>query len=244
MHYLIYKTTNLVNGKYYLGQHQTKNKDDTYLGSGKLLLQAIKKYGNESFKREILYECSSVDEMNQKEKEIVTQEEVSNPECYNARIGGEGGWTHWVGTEGHKASTKRGGANSGVRERNVKLTTEECRRRFEIGLKRWRLDNPDKLNDHKSDKFKKEQSERFMGVKNPMYGKCWVFNPVSEETKLIDKELLHEYENNGWNQGKRMRNKTHNYGKCWVTKNGINKFIKRSEIEIFLHDGYIRGRIM
>jgi len=70
-YYLVYKTTNLINGKIYIGKHETYNLDDGYLGSGKLLLRAIKKYGKVNFKREILFECLTRDEMNMKEAQIV-----------------------------------------------------------------------------------------------------------------------------------------------------------------------------
>ena len=69
-HYLVYKTTNLVNGKIYIGKHETDNLDDGYLGSGKILRKAIEKYGEQNFKREILFECSTREEMNAKEAEI------------------------------------------------------------------------------------------------------------------------------------------------------------------------------
>lgn len=50
----VYKTTNLINGKIYIGQHTTENIDDGYLGSGVILQKAFKKYGKENFKREVL----------------------------------------------------------------------------------------------------------------------------------------------------------------------------------------------
>ncbi len=41
MYYVIYKTTNLVNGKFYIGKHQTNDLNDGYIGSGKILRLAI-----------------------------------------------------------------------------------------------------------------------------------------------------------------------------------------------------------
>jgi hypothetical protein len=45
MYYILYKTTNNVNGMIYIGQHTTNRLDDGYLGSGKRLRRAIKHYG-------------------------------------------------------------------------------------------------------------------------------------------------------------------------------------------------------
>ena len=44
---IIYKTTNTINGKIYIGQD--KNNNPSYYGSGKILQKAIKKYGKESY---------------------------------------------------------------------------------------------------------------------------------------------------------------------------------------------------
>ena len=62
----IYLTTNLVNGKRYIGQHTTNNLQDGYLGSGVLILKAIEKYGTENFQREILCYCETQEELDQK----------------------------------------------------------------------------------------------------------------------------------------------------------------------------------
>lgn len=50
----IYRITNLINGKTYIGQHKYKKLNDSYLGSGTLIRRAIKEYGKENFKKEIL----------------------------------------------------------------------------------------------------------------------------------------------------------------------------------------------
>ena len=89
LHCIVYKTTNLINNKYYIGQHQTYNLNDTYLGSGKILTRAINKYGSENFNREILFNFDDFDEMNEKEKELVTLKEVKDPMCYNLMPGGQ-----------------------------------------------------------------------------------------------------------------------------------------------------------
>lgn len=62
---IIYKTTNLINGKFYIGRDKFNNSE--YLGLGKILQSAIEKYGKENFKKEILEHCSSIEELNERE---------------------------------------------------------------------------------------------------------------------------------------------------------------------------------
>lgn len=58
----IYKTTCLVNGKIYIGKHEG-NENDNYLGSGEIFSLALRKYGKENFKREILRRCETLHEL-------------------------------------------------------------------------------------------------------------------------------------------------------------------------------------
>ena len=88
MFYVIYQTTNLLNGKIYIGIHKTTDENDSYLGSGKQLMYAVRKYGREHFKKEILFKYESLNEALDKEKELVTEEFVKRKDTYNISLGG------------------------------------------------------------------------------------------------------------------------------------------------------------
>lgn len=87
----IYKTTNLINNKVYIGKHkrETKNIDEKYFGSGKILKHAIKKYGINNFKNEIICWCFSEEELNAQEIFFINKYRENS---YNVAAGGEGGY--------------------------------------------------------------------------------------------------------------------------------------------------------
>lgn len=86
--FFIYKTTNLINGRYYIGIHRTKNLEDEYLGSGFVLNDAIKKYGKANFKREILEFFNSYEEAAEAERNLVTADFIKDSKNYNICEGG------------------------------------------------------------------------------------------------------------------------------------------------------------
>lgn len=86
--YFIYMTTNLVNGKKYIGQHYGEE-NDLYLGSGTLLNRAILKYGKENFKRKIL-EFTTKEKVNEREKYYIALYNAFESDAfYNLTPGGE-----------------------------------------------------------------------------------------------------------------------------------------------------------
>src|SRR6478736_6306216 len=89
-YYVIYKVTNLINDRHYIGRHQTKDIADGYMGSGIAINAAIKKYGKDNFKKEYLYFCSSKEELILKEIELVNESIVKDPCYYNMSLGGAG----------------------------------------------------------------------------------------------------------------------------------------------------------
>lgn len=92
MNFYIYRITNEINGKYYLGRRSCKcnPSKDSYMGSGKVLKLAIEKYGLENFSKEILCFAETAEELIEYESAIVDRYEVNNPMCYNLILGGAG----------------------------------------------------------------------------------------------------------------------------------------------------------
>ena len=87
---IVYKTTNNINKKIYIGQ-TTNPADKSYIGSGVVMMRAIKKYGKDNFTRETLIECSSLEELNEKERYYIKLFDSQNPKIgYNVDNGGNG----------------------------------------------------------------------------------------------------------------------------------------------------------
>lgn len=84
----IYKTTNILNNRYYIGRHSTNNLKDGYIGSGTMLKRSIKKYGLQNFKFEILYFCENFKELVKLEKHIINQSLLKDDLCMNMCEGG------------------------------------------------------------------------------------------------------------------------------------------------------------
>lgn len=82
----VYKITNRINGKIYIGQHIPNN--DRYYGSGPLIIEAIAKYGIINFDKEILEECSTKGDLNKAERKWIIELDSTDPKKgYNQRIG-------------------------------------------------------------------------------------------------------------------------------------------------------------
>jgi group I intron endonuclease len=87
----IYKTTNLINGRIYIGQKKGSF-DPSYLGSGWILAKALHKYGRENFKLEVIAYGSCREALDELEmKNIAEYREVfGNDFLYNITAGGCG----------------------------------------------------------------------------------------------------------------------------------------------------------
>lgn len=93
MNHYVYIITNLINGKKYIGKRSCKCaiEDDKYMGSGKLLHRAFKKYGKENFEKKILLVCETEDRAYKEEERAINLVRAwENAMYYNVNGGGKG----------------------------------------------------------------------------------------------------------------------------------------------------------
>lgn len=203
MNYIIYKTSNVLSGQYYIGCHQTLNLDDGYLGSGKYLKRAIKKYGKENFKFEILHVATSKEEMFKLERSIVNEELVHDPLSYNLKLGGSGGNPGIVGAfTGKKHSNE---TKEKIRQAASKqITTDEKRRKLSVNnAMRNNLEIRKKVS--KSLTGRVCSDEHCTKVAEANLGKILINNGIV--AKRIPKDELVKYENTEWSKGGLPRKK-------------------------------------
>lgn len=212
-YYTIYRTTNTINNKIYIGKHQTEDLEDGYLGSGKILKRAINLYGEDKFESEILYIFESKIEMDKMEAEIVDAEFVKREDTYNIKLGGEGGFDHinYVDIVGRKEKNRKAGRASAKKNwanpEFVKMIKEKASNTFKR-LHKEGLLNSSRFKDKKhTEETKKKMSGKThqKGSGNSNYGKCWIYNKELKESKSVKKENLEFWLNKGWIRGRKIK---------------------------------------
>lgn len=231
LRYIIYQTRNLVNGKIYVGAHVTLDPMDDYLGSGRLLQRAIRKYGRESFRKTIIEEFTSFEAMMAKEIEIVDAAFVRRNDTYNATVGGKGTW----GRSGETFASL-GPKRTEWLWKNDKLWRE----RQTVRLRKTHFGhgqpNPAQgkgwfnrggqnrlfaledscmliadgwargrlIPEHVSAALQAKRGTVPSGKGNPMFGRIWVTNKNLRQSRAISPDQLNTYLNDGWEKGRRM----------------------------------------
>ena len=199
MIYYFYKITNNINGKFYYGVHSTTNVDDGYMGSGKYLGNAYNKYGKSNFTKEILKYFDNKDDMYQYEREIVNEDLVRDINCYNIKIGGEGGGAKWSESQRSKFLSKVIGQ---------KRTPEQCDNISKSLIGReirteWRekISNTLKGNTPwNKNKHNIYTEEAISKISKSSKDRKWINNGV--KSKFVKEDSLEDYLNDGYVLGR------------------------------------------
>lgn len=216
MKYCIYKITNLVNGKTYIGQHKYTKLNDRYMGSGILIKKAIKKYGRENFKKEILYkDIQYKDTANSVEVFAIAKERALGKAEYNIDNGGTGSSRFSDKTRKKMSNAQRGKKKGHLSEETKRKISEANR-----GRPTWNKGG------HISKDVKKRISETEKGKK------------VSDETRRKQSEA-HKGQV-AWNRGKKCSIETReriskaNRGRVAWNK-GMKRIIDENGKRIYLN---------
>jgi hypothetical protein len=220
MYYSVYKITNLINNKTYIGIHKTENLDDGYMGSGKHLKYSIEKYGIENFIKEYLAIFDNPDDMYIMESQLVNEEFVNNKETYNLKIGGSGGFDFINNNEELRISKNRK-----ARESTNKILLEKYGKNWRSII--GKMAQQDRTKESLILAAKKAQNTRL-----EKYGYEGTFNNKKHtkeaKGKIGEKNSKHQ-----------KGEKNSQYGTMWITNGKENKKIKKEEL---IPDGWFRGR--
>jgi group I intron endonuclease len=209
-YYTIYKVTNKINGKIYIGSHKTKNLDDGYMGSGKYLTHALQKYGLENFTKEILFIFDNPKDMYAKEAEIVNDEFLTEENTYNLKRGGFGGWDYvneTVDFVARNTKASQNGNNHNKRSSSVRhcwtngcYTDREVSEKFTISARTSFLGKSHTEETKK--KIGQKNSSYQIGSGNSQYGTRWIHSISLQLSKKIrKKDPLPE----GWVEGRKIK---------------------------------------
>jgi hypothetical protein len=213
MHYILYKITNSVNGKFYIGTHKTKNINDGYFGSGKLLKRAILKYGIDKFSKEILHTFQTEEEMFKAEATVVNERFVERKDTYNVVVGGKGGFSYInanglavrnITNKNAKRLSKQAGKALRTKIQTDSEFREKRRKAAQLGsLRRQELYGPAFLGKRHSSVTKQKMSDakkgKTNGRKNSQYGTMWITDGIANK-KILKTEIIPV----GWNKGRNI----------------------------------------
>lgn len=176
MYGYIYKTTNKLNGKFYIGKHKSSYFDPRYLGSGNYITAAIKKYGSECFTNEMIDTADNLAELNDKEKYWIA--ELNARELgYNIAPGGDGGEV-WGDPSNHPSLGKPG----------LKGDDNPMRKMMKADpsfIERWKA------------KIKASKAKSKAKSKVSLAGRVCIVNSQNER-KLVPPDRLEVYLDDGW----------------------------------------------
>lgn len=211
----IYKLTLKKDRRYfYIGKHSTNDLDDGYMGSGIKVKLLKKELGKNCFDKEILSFWKNVEDALIEEKNLVTKELIDNEFCLNTIKGG--GTIDTTGLSHLVSEETRKKISEANKGRIISEKTKEKIRKSLLGKKRPKeiVEKTIKTKKEKGVLCCSEEAKRKIGDKNRG-------RKQSEEQKKLA-SIRH-------------------VGTKAVNKNGIVKYVKKEDLQMFLSNGWAIG---
>ena len=236
--YNVYKITNKVNGKFYIGVH--KGCMDDYWGSGIAIKRAVEKYGYDNFDKEILHTYNNKDTAYLKESELVDKD---NELSYNLNDGGFGGW-EYVNNEcingfkdkHHTAETKQFLSDKfkGM-SRSPDTEWKKGKLPHNTG-KEWSQETKDKISKSLTGRKRSKESNE----KNSQFNLQWNDNPFRKPWKELVGGKYDDLCEQRSNRMKEDNPMTQKKGTFFLINNGTSTKHHPKHTEI--PEGWVKGR--
>lgn len=239
-HYF-YKITNKYTNQYYLGIHSTNDLNDNYMGSGTFLKREYKKYGKNSFFKEILRFFDNREDLINYEKQMVNENVLKDTLCLNIIKGGVAGLERGF-TIGLVTVQDRDGNCFDVKTNDPRYLSGEL-----ISINKGKVTVKDKfgyfykisVNDPRY--ISGELTIVSKGNKS-VKGKIMVSK--DEVYKYVNLDELQQYLDNGWERKSNQKGRiSPTKGMVWVCKDDEQKIIQKNELQQHLDNGWIQSRI-
>lgn len=252
MKHYVYQIANTSNNMIYVGKRtHTDPPNDNYMGSGRLIKEAIKKEGIEHFTKTILQIFDTAEEALAYERSIVSEEFVKRDNTYNLHKGGNGGFDHINSLpkeertnfkkiqENRAAGKYKGKKSTRVwTEERLKIEVDKMRRLSAMcGFKFTKENNPwVNLDDEEKEQKRKELSSTQSGSNNNSYGKSWYVHKDAEDFSkkkmfLPDEVPADWIKMSEWKTNKKDK-KSPCFGKKWYNDGENNYFLNPSDPKI------------
>lgn len=259
MYGYIYKTTNLVNGKIYIGKHKAQQfEPEVYIGSGLLLREAINKYGIDSFVQELVEICDTRESLDEREKYWIKYYDATNNNIgYNLTFGGDGGDTlsllnkNKLQERGSKISNKL--KHHSVSESTKQKLSErakhnwsdaEYREKMRVANDERLRNNPD-INNKISSSHKKrilemtdEERLAYSKAQSDLMKRLW--SNEEYRNRQCDAHTSEEY--NELMKNNYGKNKNRVYIHKIIDGSVFRKMVIKDDLDIYLQDGWELGK--
>jgi hypothetical protein len=228
----VYKITNIVNDKIYIGVHRTDNLNDNYMGSGKILKRSINKYGIENFKKEIIKKFKTYKEALEYEKQLVTPSFIEQKTNYNIKEGGFGSCKWSSEAINHlsimgKRRYKNEHFKKLMNERVYK--NEERNKKIGEGVRKW-IENNQQKHKNRMDKINKNPDKIY---------KTSLKHINTKRSETACKNILQGLKN-AYEKDPELVHKISGKGSMYIYCEKTDT-VKRINKNDAVHDGWVRG---